>query len=983
LDANGGVVRNYTIPSEFNLFALNLDPDGRSFWTASIGGSRAHKVDIDTGAILRTIDATSLGGVSIAGVSVFGEITAAIPRITATPSSLSFLSLNRAVPPVQTVTISRSGGQSLVVEALTTTPPGGTWLQVAVVPPGTPGLFVTMAVVPPGTTPVTIYARATPGSLPLGSYTGSIRVTPSEEESQAINIPVTFELREGALSISGTCPEAFSGERISGAFTVLGATGQLTLTFTGPGFLTLSPTSGTPVNGSFLTTLSGSGAPAGVYPVTITAQQAGFAPATLSCQVRVRDREEPTTPPIVITPSAVCPATSLIVGEPFSSRLVASGGGSFVNFDIVGQLPSGLNLTGSSVSGTPGVAGTFTYTVRATSGTQAAEATCRVTVNPGPLRITTSCPTSAPQGSPYNFAVIPIGGLGGNSYQLTATGLPSGLSVTPGGIRGVPTATPGNYSVEISIRSGDQTVSQTCPFTVAEPVNPPQVSGSCPESVQMGEPFSFPLSVAGTMPHTFSIQGPSWLTISSTATAATVSGNPTEAGAFPIVITVADPNGASTRLRCSITVTALPFTLTGGTCPTGPVNLSQPFSIPASVTGGRGPYNWQISGPSWLTLSSASGASITAAGTPPETGEFPFTVVVTDASGARREFACTVRVVVPPLQITGAESCPTATVSRTAPISVNIAGVGGREPYSWRLEGPAWLALSSNSGRSVSVSGTPGGSGPFTFNATLTDAAGTPAATFACTFTVASITPPDVQVSGLTVTPGATESGQVQLRLSAPAPIPLTARVELIFVPDTVLPGVSDSPGVQFVAAGTVPGRVVTPRSVTMTFGAGEQLVDLGARVALGNVAGVIRIELASLSDAGQDFPQTTRPTAELRVTRAAPVIESVSFTRGGIVVRGFSNTLNIQSVTLAFAPAADVEIEGPTTFTFTSEAQQFFQTLYTNRFRPGSPDAAAGSAFEVRFPITIEGDNDGIASVTVTMENAAGRTTAPAEPLR
>ena len=102
-------------------------------------------------------------------------------------------------------------------------------------------------------------------------------------------------------------------------------------------------------------------------------------------------------------------------------------------------------------------------------------------------------------------------------------------------------------------------------------------------------------------------------------------------------------------------------------------------------------------------------------------------------------------------------------------------------------------------------------------------------------------------------------------------------------------------------------------------------------------------------------------------------MIESVTFTAGGILIRGFSNTLDVQSVTLTFTPAAGVTIEGPSTFTFTTEVQQFFRQLYQNRPPSG------GSAFEVRFPLTLGGAADGVASVTVTMRNAAGEVTAQA----
>ena len=86
LDANGNIIQQYVIPGAgppgFNdLFALNLDPDGKSFWTAIQGNGtqrgQVFKVDIATGAILATWNAQP--ETQLSGLAVFGELTAAKP----------------------------------------------------------------------------------------------------------------------------------------------------------------------------------------------------------------------------------------------------------------------------------------------------------------------------------------------------------------------------------------------------------------------------------------------------------------------------------------------------------------------------------------------------------------------------------------------------------------------------------------------------------------------------------------------------------------------------------------------------------------------------------------------------------------------------------------------------------------------------------------------------------------------------------------
>jgi len=77
LDSTGALMQTYTIPGTSLLFALNLDPDGTSFWTADIFTGKIFRVDIASGTILTTF--TAPPNPSVAGLAVFGEITAAIP----------------------------------------------------------------------------------------------------------------------------------------------------------------------------------------------------------------------------------------------------------------------------------------------------------------------------------------------------------------------------------------------------------------------------------------------------------------------------------------------------------------------------------------------------------------------------------------------------------------------------------------------------------------------------------------------------------------------------------------------------------------------------------------------------------------------------------------------------------------------------------------------------------------------------------------
>jgi hypothetical protein len=78
LDSSGSVIQTYTAPGANVLFALNLDPDGSSFWTGNISsvGTIFH-FRISDGALLGQFNPSPF--VDLAGLSVFGEITVGAP----------------------------------------------------------------------------------------------------------------------------------------------------------------------------------------------------------------------------------------------------------------------------------------------------------------------------------------------------------------------------------------------------------------------------------------------------------------------------------------------------------------------------------------------------------------------------------------------------------------------------------------------------------------------------------------------------------------------------------------------------------------------------------------------------------------------------------------------------------------------------------------------------------------------------------------
>jgi hypothetical protein len=84
LDSTGAEIGSYDVASVDGFFALNLDPDGTSFWTGSFSNGVLYKFDIASGVLLDSFD-TGAGSSALFGVSVFGEITESNPPTNPIP----------------------------------------------------------------------------------------------------------------------------------------------------------------------------------------------------------------------------------------------------------------------------------------------------------------------------------------------------------------------------------------------------------------------------------------------------------------------------------------------------------------------------------------------------------------------------------------------------------------------------------------------------------------------------------------------------------------------------------------------------------------------------------------------------------------------------------------------------------------------------------------------------------------------------------
>jgi len=77
LDSAGTVIQTYDATGENSWFALNLDPNGTSFWSGDFGTGNFYRFNIATGAIEVGPINTGTGGSTLFGICVAGEITVA------------------------------------------------------------------------------------------------------------------------------------------------------------------------------------------------------------------------------------------------------------------------------------------------------------------------------------------------------------------------------------------------------------------------------------------------------------------------------------------------------------------------------------------------------------------------------------------------------------------------------------------------------------------------------------------------------------------------------------------------------------------------------------------------------------------------------------------------------------------------------------------------------------------------------------------
>ncbi|MES2660864.1 MAG: putative Ig domain-containing protein [Verrucomicrobiota bacterium] len=571
-------------------------------------------------------------------------------------------------------TLTATGGATPYTWTVTTgSPPTGLSLSSGGVLSGTPGASGTF----------TFTALVTDGASATASKSFSVTITPT-------------------LVIASVSPLAGGtvGTALSRTLTATGGTSPYTWTVT-----TGSPPTGLSLSSGGVL----SGTPTVAATFTFTARVTDNASATASKSFSVT-----ITPTLVV--SSVSPLAGGTVGTALSRTLTATGGTSPYTWTVSsGTPPTGLSLSnGGILSGTPTTSGTFAFTALVTDSASAtASKSFNVTITPTLVVSSTSPIAGGTVGTALSRTLTAIGGTSPYAWAISSGALPSGLSLSNGGVlSGTPTTAGTFIFTALASDSASATASKSLTVTVTPTL---VVSSTSPlTGGTVGTPLSRTLTATGgTSPYVWSVASgiiPDGLTLTS---GGVLEGTPTAPDSFTFTALVTDSASATASKSFTVTITPA-LSISSTSLAAGTVGSTYADALAAS--GGTPQYIWSVATgdlPGGITLGDAG----TLDGTPTTSGNFLFTAQVADSTGAAvsQSFAITVT---PALAISS--SPPLAVGTLAIAYSQPLTATGGTSPYLWNLSSGSLPPGMTIDGSGV-LGGTPTTSGSFVFTARVTD----------------------------------------------------------------------------------------------------------------------------------------------------------------------------------------------------------------------------------------------------------------------
>ena len=454
-----------------------------------------------------------------------------------------------------------------------------------------------------------------------GSASFQVMFQPNAAATFSGHIVVSMKNKEGSTStrsvaVTGTAVAAVPVSITTGSL----SSGQVSSTYAA----TLTASGGT---SPYSWSVSSGTLPAGLS-LSASSGQINGTPTqngTSTFTIQVKDSSSPAQTAteslsitIAATPVQISNASvpSGQVGTAYSMTLASSGGTTPYSWTISsGALPAGLTLpTAGTISGTPTVSGSFTFTVKVTDSTtptaQTATESLTITVAAAvsPVTITTSMLPAGQVGVSYSTLLAASGGTTPYSWSLGSGILPAGLSLSTGGtLFGTPT-TAGSFTSTIKITDSTtptaQTATKSLTFTAAAANGPVQITTTSVPAGQVSVAYSTTLQATeGTTPYTWSINSgslPAGLTLSA---GGTISGSPTATGSSSFTVKVTDSGSPATSATASFSIT-----ISAGSGQS--VLLNWTASPSAGVTG-YNVYRSAVDGSGYAKINSSPVASLT------------------------------------------------------------------------------------------------------------------------------------------------------------------------------------------------------------------------------------------------------------------------------------------------------------------------------------------------------------------------------------
>ena len=575
-----------------------------------------------------------------------------------------------------------------------------------------------------------------PSGLALNASSGVLSGTPTQTGSFPITVKVTdgqgcsgvgptYNLVINCQTITVTNPATNTGTAnaaFSQTFTASNTIGATTFTLnsgTLPTGLTLSSAG----------VLSGTPTQTGSFPITVKATDAngcfGVGPTytlTIACQT------------ITVTNPATSSGT---VNAAFSQTFTASNTIGATTFTInSGTLPAGLTLSSAGVlSGTPTQTGSFPITVKATdaNGCFGVGPTYTLTIACQTITVTKPVTNTGTVNVAFSQTFTSSNTIGTVNYT-TASSLPSGILLSTAGVlSGTPTQT-GNFPIVVtatdanSCSGNSSTYSLTINCQAITVNNPGTTTGQT--GVAFNQTFTSSNTI-GSVTYSTASTLPNGLVLASNGN---LSGTPTQAGSFPIVVTVTDGNNCPGTGATYNLVINQPPAITSANSATFKVGQSGTFTV--TTTGFPTNASMVISEtgalPAGVTFVNNNDGTATLAGTPNAGtgGTYPITITANNgiAPNATQNFTLTVN------------ESPAISSANNVTFKVGQAGT-----FTVTTTGfPSAVALSKTGALPLNVTFTDNGNGTATI-------AGTPAAATGGTY-------PLVITGNNGVTPNATQN---------------------------------------------------------------------------------------------------------------------------------------------------------------------------------------------------------------------------------